>query len=155
MHYQLYASVFSRPTVWSLKSEGPQAAMAMHHAPYLVSLRHTQPQSQSFDFQNITIDKSQSLGFGSYGSVYRARCDQLICAAKVMHTILSSQEGTNTAMQKFQQECHLLSLARHPNIVQYLSTSYDVETGQPILLMELCEVSLTRYLEKAPWPAKL
>ena len=136
------------------KVGGAQVAMATSHPPHLVSLRHIQPHSQSFDFQNITINKSQSLGSGSYGSVYRARCDQLVCAAKVMHTILSSREdpGAIIAMQKFQQECHLLSLARHPNIVQYLSTSYDLETGQPILLMELCEVSLTRHLENAPAP---
>ena len=56
------------------------------------------------------------------------------------------------SLQKFQSECQLLSLVRHPNIVQYLSTSFDEESGQPVLLMELCDESLTKFLERSPGP---
>ena len=55
-------------------------------------------------------------------------------------------------LEKFLQECHLLSLARHPNIVQYLTTSCEEDTGHPILLMELCDESLTSLLEKSSEP---
>ena len=110
--------------------------------------------SQVFDFKKVSIDKAHSLGSGSYGAVYRAKGDQLPCAAKVMHNVLSSQEdpGSFVSLQKFQSECHLLSLLRHPNIVQYLSTSFDEESGQPVLLMELCDESLTKFLERSPGP---
>ena len=108
----------------------------------------------SFNFQNISVDKAHSLGSGSYGAVYRATGDQLPCAAKVMHNVLSSHEdpGSLVSLQKFQTECQLLSLVRHPNIVQYLSTSFDEESGQPVLLMELCDESLTTFLERSPGP---
>ena len=108
----------------------------------------------SFDFQNISVDKAHSLGSGSYGTVYRAKRDQLLCAAKVMHNVLSSHEDPESfvSLQKFQAEFQLLSLVRHPNIVQYLSTSFDEETGQPVLLMELCDENLTTFLEQSPGP---
>ena len=45
------------------------------------------------------------------------------CAAKIMHpTLLDLRDpGTCSYLRKFQEECHLLSLARHPNVVQYLA----------------------------------
>ena len=60
--------------------------------------------------------------------------------------------GTTTYLSKFQEECRLLSLARHPNIVQYLGTYCDPDTRLPVLLMELCEESLTAFLERSPGP---
>ena len=46
-----------------------------------------------------------------------------VCAAKIMHlTLLDFRDpGTCSYLLKFQEECHLLSLARHPNVVQYLA----------------------------------
>ena len=71
-----------------------------------------------------------------------------------MHNVLSSQEdpGSIVSLQKFQTKYQLLSLLRHPNIVRYLSTSFDEESGQPVLLMELCDESLTKFLERSPGP---
>ena len=110
--------------------------------------------SRSLDYHNISIDKSHSLGTGSYGAVYRAKCDELPCAAKVMHGILSPRGNheTSVPLQKFHEECELLSMTRHPNIVQYLQTCIDEESGHPVLLMELCDESLTTFLERSPEP---
>ena len=58
--------------------------------------------------------------------------------------------GTDSYLRKFREECHLLSLARHPNVVQYLATYYDPDTRLPVLLMELCDESLTAFLERSP-----
>ena len=44
----------------------------------------------------------------------------------------------------------LSDLARHPNVVQYLTTYYDPDTRLPVLLMELCDESLTAFLERSP-----
>ena len=60
--------------------------------------------------------------------------------------------GLGSYLRKFEEECHLLSLARHPNIVQYLATHRDPETRLPVLLMELCDESLTGFLERSPCP---
>ena len=42
---------------------------------------------------------------------------------------------------KFLQECQFLSIIKHPNVVQHLGT-------RPVLLMELMDESLTRFLER-------
>ena len=76
-------------------------------------------------------------------------CDQLPCAAKVLHpTILDPNDpGAGRIMQRFQQECAFLESIRHPNIVQYLGITRDPESRLPVLLMELLDESLTKMLE--------
>ena len=104
-----------------------------------------------FRYRNFHINKSQSLGHGSYGAVYKAKCDQLPCAAKVLHqTILDTRDpGAGKIMQKFQQECAFLERIRHPHIVQYLGVTRDPESRLPVLLMELLDESLTKMLERS------
>ena len=107
-----------------------------------------------FSYRNIQLYKSESLGSGSYGGVCKAQCDGLLCAAKIMHPTLFDlrDPGTGSYLRKFREECHLLSLARHPNVVQYLGTYTDPDTRLPVLLMELCDESLTAFLERSPGP---
>ena len=111
-------------------------------------------QQTQFAYHNIQLYKSESLGSGSYGGVCKAKCDGLLCAAKIMHPTLFDlrDPGTASYLRKFHEECHLLSLARHPNVVQYLATYYDPDTRLPVLLMELCDESLTAFLERSPGP---
>ena len=111
-------------------------------------------EQQKFAYHNIELYKSQSLGSGSYGGVCKAMCDGLLCAAKIMHPTLFDlhDSGAASYLRKFHEECHLLSLARHPNVVQYLATCYDPDTRLPVLLMELCDESLTAFLERSPGP---
>ena len=102
-------------------------------------------------YKSFHIDKSQSLGHGSYGAVYKAKCDQLSCAAKVLHpTILDPADPrASTIMNRFRQECAFLDSIRHPNIVQYLGMNMDLESRLPVLLMELLDESLTKMLERS------
>ena len=92
------------------------------------------------------------LGHGSYGAVYKAKCDQLPCAAKVLHpTILDPMDPrADKIMDRFRQEFALLENIRHPNIVQYLAMTLDPESRLPVLLMELLDESLTKMLERSP-----
>ena len=111
-------------------------------------------QQQEFGYHNIVLYKSQTLGTGSYGGVCKAKCDSLLCAAKIMHPTLFDlrDPGTTSYLRRFEEECRLLSLARHPNVVQYLATYRDPETHLPVLLMELCDDSLCRFLERSVGP---
>ena len=111
-------------------------------------------QQQEFGYHNIVLYKSQTLGTGSYGGVCKAKCDGLLCAAKIMHPTLFDlhDPGTTSYLRRFEEECRLLSLARHPNVVQYLATCRDPETHLPVLLMELCDESLCRFLERSVGP---
>ena len=92
-----------------------------------------------FGYRNIQLTKTAALGTGSYGAVYKAVCDDLTCAGKILHPTLfqSNDPGATTIMRRFQQECSFLSAIRHPNIVQYLGSYQDPETQLPVLLMEL------------------
>ena len=107
-----------------------------------------------FGYRNIQLVKTAALGTGSYGAVYKAVCDDLSCAGKILHPTLfqSNDPGAMTIMRRFQQECSFLSAIRHPNIVQYLGSYQDPETQLPVLLMELMDDSLTRFLEQFQEP---
>ena len=120
-----------------------------------------QQQDKKIGFKAINICKDQTLGIGAYGAVYKAKCDDLLCAAKIIHPTLfdptalhqiPSHREHRLPIRRFQQECEFLSTVRHPNIVQYLGTHQDPDTGQPVLLMELMDDSLTHFLETSVQP---
>ena len=112
-------------------------------------------------FKTIVLLKDQTLGIGSYGSVCKAKCDDLLCAAKIIHPTLFDPTALHQIaphrehrlpIRRFQLECEFLSTVRHPNIVQYLGTHQDPNTELPVLLMELMDDSLTHFLESSPQP---
>ena len=112
-------------------------------------------------FKTIHLLKDQVLGIGSYGKVYKAECDGLLCAAKVMHEtlfnptaqqLIAPHREHRLPMRRFEQECEFLSTIRHPNIIQYLGMYQDPDTHLPVLLMELMDDSLTHFLESSPQP---
>ena len=110
-------------------------------------------------FKTVQLLKDQTLGIGSYGKVCKAKCDDLLCAAKLIHEtlfdptaqqLIAPQREHRLPMRRFEQECEFLSTIRHPNIVQYLGIYRDPDTGLPALLMELMDDSLTHFLESSP-----
>ena len=110
-----------------------------------------QSQQHIFRYKTVHIKKSQLIGHGAYGAVYKAKCDQLPCAAKVLHpTIMDPRnKGSGKIMQRFEQECIFLESIRHPHIVQYLGVTMDPESRLPVLLMELLDENLTKMLERS------
>ena len=109
-------------------------------------------------FRSFQLLKAQTLGIGSYGSVCKALCDDLLCAAKIIHPTLfdpnahqqiERQREHRLPISRFMQECEFMSAIRHPNIVQYLGTHQDPQTGLPVLKMELMDNSLTHFLESS------
>ena len=112
-------------------------------------------------FQNIELLKNETLGVGSYGYVCMARCDYLLCAAKIIHQTLvppnalqhiSREREHRLPIRMFEMECAFLKEIKHPNIVQYLGMYQDPASGLPVLLMELMNKSLTRFLENSTEP---
>ena len=112
-------------------------------------------------FREIELLKDETLGVGSYGSVCKARCDHLLCAAKIIHPTLvppnavqqiSPQREHRLPIRRFEMECDFLKEIRHPNIIQYLGMYRDPETGLHVLLMELMDESLTHFLETSTEP---
>ena len=120
-----------------------------------------QYQERKIGFRSVQLFKDQTLGIGSYGAVCKAKCDDLLCAAKILHPTLfdptaqlqvSRKQEHRLPIRRFEQECEFLSTIRHPNIVQYLCMHQDPDTGLPVLLMELMDDSLTHFLESSQQP---
>ena len=116
-----------------------------------------------FTFTNVEIFRDQELGHGSYGAVYKAKCDSLPCAAKFIYPVLFASNIPQQAappqdkehrqpMRRFEAECRFLSQIKHPNIIQYLGVYREPETNVPVLLMELMDESLTHFLESSQNP---
>ena len=105
-------------------------------------------------YGTVEIFRDEILGIGSYGKVCKAKCGQLPCAAKLLHDTLFQDydPGAHSLVTKFRQECQFLSTIQHPNIVQYLGTATDPQSRRPVLLMELMDESLTRFLERLTGP---
>lgn len=111
------------------------------------------------NFKTIIIS-DDCLGYGAYGKVCKALCDDLLCAAKLIHPTLNvrHQQGAlphqehRLPIERFERECEFLHAMRHPNIIQYLGVCQDNATGQRALLMELMDDNLTHYLESWPQP---
>ena len=105
---------------------------------------------RDLSYGSVQIYDKEVLGIGSYGKVCKAKCGQLPCAAKLLHDTLfqDNDPGTRNLVTKFLQECQFLSTIKHPNIAQYLGTATDPQSRRPVLLMELMDESLTRFLER-------
>ena len=126
----------------------------MHHVCLMQAPSMAQQVQGRFGYQTVQLIKTKPLGTGSYGAVYKAMCDGVSCAGKILHPTLFqfNDPGAVTIMRRFEQECSFLSSIRHPNIVQYLGSYRDPETQLPVLLMELMDESLTQFLERLQEP---
>lgn len=96
-------------------------------------------------FSEVTIDLKDEIGKGNFSTVYRAKCDQLTCAAKRLDCVSEK----NLAV-KIEMQCQLLSIIRHPNIVHYLGTVRNAFQNHPILLLEYMEENLTQFIQRFP-----
>ncbi len=110
----------------------------------------------AFTVVQLLEKESEILGSGSYGTVCKAKCDEIMCAAKKIYPALFQVEPIEPGrehthpLRRFEAECYLLKNIDHPNIVQYLGTYRDPDTNAPVLLMELMDESLTHFLESSP-----
>ena len=74
------------------------------------------------------IDPNKRIGAGSYGAIYEVKLNGAFCIAKRLHDILTGSRGEarvsdqelRAIIDKFRNECFLLSKMRHPNVVQFL-----------------------------------
>ena len=94
---------------------------------------------------------------GSYGCVEELRVNGLVCAGKRMYDALinSQNEGADRMIEKYFDECQLLSGLRHPNVVLFLGICFldtrpPSTADLPVLVMEMLQGSLDHLLENTP-----
>ena len=103
--------------------ENPPCTVSPLSGQIMSQIRQNMP--HKFHYQGFYIDDKQCLGSGFCGEVYRASCDQLPCATKILH----NHPERDTISGKIEQERVLLSNIRHPHIVQF---SCMIVMGQQI-----------------------
>ncbi len=93
----------------------------------------------------------RTLGTGSFGTVEELEVEGLVCAGKKLHALLVKHEyqGKQHMVEKFVEECALLSRLRHPLIVQFLGICFLEDSDLPILVMEYLPYSLSSLLERS------
>ena len=96
-------------------------------------------------FQQLSVDfkLTEVLGKGAYGVVYQVKFLNCDYAVKVVHTAPLSQVDPK-AMERFEQECLLMNNLRHFNLVMSYAT---ISMGYPLLIMELMDCNLNRFLD--------
>ena len=113
---------------------------------------------QPFVLSGVT-QTGRKLGEGSYGCVEELSVNGLVCAGKKMYDTLidSENQGADQMIEKYYDECQLLSSLRHPNIVQFLGICFleaqptsSVTNQLPVLVMEMLQGSLDDLLENTP-----
>ena len=94
---------------------------------------------------------NDELGRGAYGSVFKVKHSDIVCAAKKIHPILIenvSNEEKQKIKSNFIRECLYCNSVRHPNIVQFFGVYYHSgQSSLPIMVMELMDTSLTKFIE--------
>ena len=91
----------------------------------------------------------QVLGTGIHSTLLKVDYMGLKCAGKKIHTaLLGEQQDISYMVQRFKDECKILSRLCHPNIIQFLGVHFQQEQHIPILIMEFLPLNLTQCLSK-------
>lgn len=118
------------------------------------SVWFAEPQDDSLPFTRVEVYRNKPLGRGAYGAVYRAKGDDLPCAAKLIHSVFFEYQdpGLNELVRKFTEECKLLSSLVHPNVVQFLGVAFLNNHGLtkiPVMITEIMDESLMKFIERS------
>ena len=99
------------------------------------------------------VPLNDELGHGAYGSVFKVKYGEVVCAAKKIHPILVENvrsEEKQRIKDDFIRECLCCSSIRHPNIVNCVGVFYHSDQSSlPIMVMELMDTSLTAFVENS------
>ena len=105
---------------------------------------------QPFLLDGITLTDERNIGDGSYATVVPLSFRGLKCAGKKLHTIFfenASPQEKEHMIDRFQEECQLLSQVKHPNIVQFLGIHFEDGSDLPILVMEYLHCTLSECVD--------
>lgn len=97
-------------------------------------------------------EERQAINKGSYGYVFKVTVKGVECVAKRLHSVFVSQSNSlkerKSIIEKFRDECIILSKLRHPNIVQFLGVHCSKLHGYTdlTLIMESVRCDMDNFL---------
>ena len=101
-----------------------------------------------YELKEVEVTDTK-IGEGAYATVHELRYMGLKCAGKKVHQELSTADiVVSYTVRRFEEECHLLSQVRHPNVVQFLGVFFQVGDQIPILVMEFLPTNLTSCIDQ-------
>ena len=108
---------------------------------------------EPYSLSGVTVT-DEKLGTGSYATVFKLDYLGLKCAGKKIHELLLGQgsDRVTYTVQRFKDECQILSHVRHPNVVQFLGVFFQQGVHIPILVMEFLPLNLYQCLDKHNLP---
>ena len=114
---------------------------------------HPRPEDCIF-VGDLVVYKTQCLGGGAFGSVFKGTFREQPCAVKVLNHLATQLTSPFPAagatkekdLARFNKECRFLEKYNHRNIVKHLSTMIEPTSKLPVLVMELMDENLTTFL---------
>eukprot|EP01038_Epipyxis_sp_PR26KG_P004307 gene4307-6103_t len=97
------------------------------------------------NFAYITLDRNQTLGSGSFSKVYLGSYRGRKCAIKLVFTM----DLTQDVIRRIAAEAQILSMFKHPNIVEIFGVS--VLPPSVCILLELCAFGSLADVIKGTW----
>ena len=99
--------------------------------------------------EGLGLEENQA-GSGAYGCVFRVTVNGRDCIAKKVHHILLQEQSLGqreSIVTKFRNECHILSVLHHPNIVGFVGVNYGRDKNDISLIMERLHTDLANFVE--------
>ena len=96
-------------------------------------------------------DTGRIIGNGSYATVKELEFRGLKCVGKKIHQLLfdsATPQDRAAMLQRFTEECELLSHLHHPCVVQFLGVCFEHGSQQPVLVMEYLHTTLSACLDR-------
>lgn len=108
---------------------------------------------------DLTILRDKIIGNGSFGSVFEGKWKEDRCAAKVLNSLgqeivtglpATKGEVQGNVVSRFERESEFMKQLQHPNIVLYYDTQLYPKCNWPVLVMELMDICLRKYIGQNP-----
>ena len=102
-------------------------------------------------------DTGRTVGGGSYATVKELEFRGLKCVGKKIHQVLlvnATPQERAAMLQRFTEECELLSHLHHPCVVQFLGVYFEHGSQLPVLVMEYLHTTLSACFQRLAVAAK-
>ncbi len=99
--------------------------------------------------EGLDLEENKA-GSGAYGCVFRVTVNGRDCIAKKLHPILLQEQSLGqreSIVTKFRNECHILSVLHHPNIVSFFGVHYGRGKNDISLIMERLHSDLADFVK--------